>query len=303
MDLLAQMETFVRVVEGKSLSAAARSLGLSLPAVSRQLRALETELGASLIARSTRRLSITDSGREWYAHCVRVLRDVEVAKESVRESPHVRGTLVVSSSLTFGTSFVVPRLATLRARHPELSVELRLEDRLVDLIGERVDLALRAGPPPPDSTAFVAHRIATMHRVLVASPRWLKKHGSVREPEQLAARECLVQVALGGELVRWTLHRGKEQRTVAVAGHLRTNAPSALRALALDGLGVAMLPDWLVADDLADNRLRRVLPDWSSSPIPAWAIHRTELRGNPRVMALLEVLEFPLSEPLADATP
>lgn len=292
MDLLAQMQTFVRVVESKSLSAAARAQGLSLPAVSRQLRALETELGTSLIARSTRRLSLTDKGREWYAHCIRVLRDVDAAKESMRETAEVRGSVVVSSSLTFGMSFVIPRLTTLRARHPELNVEVRLEDRVVDLIGESVDLALRAGPPPPDSNAYVAHRIATMRRVVVASPRWLRKHGSVREPEQLAAKECLLQVALGGERVPWTLQRGAEERTVNVEGHLRTNTPAALRALALDGLGAALLPEWLIEDDLKANRLRRVLPDWASAPIPAWAIHRTELRGSPRIAALLTVLAF-----------
>lgn len=292
MDLLAQMQTFVRVVEGKSLSAAARALGLSLPAVSRQLRALEAELGASLIARSTRSLSLTDKGREWYSHCVRVLRDVETAKESVREGGQVRGLAVVSSSFTFGTSFVIPRLAALRARHPELTVDLRLEDRLVDLIGESVDLALRAGPPPPDSTGYVAHRIAVMRRVVVAAPRWLKKFGNVRAPEELATKECLLQVALGGERVPWTLHRGDEQRTISVDGHLRINTPAALRTLAVDGLGIALLPEWLIEADLSANRLRRVLPQWASAPIPAWAIHRAELRGSPRIQALLTAFEF-----------
>jgi DNA-binding transcriptional LysR family regulator len=292
MDLLAQMEMFVRVVESKSLSAAARSVRQSLPAVSRQLRALEMELGTSLIARSTRRLSVTDAGREWYAHCIRVLRDVEMAKDSVRGGARARGTLVVSSSLTFGTAFVLPRLMELRSSHPELVIELRLEDRVVDLIGESVDVALRAGLPPPDSTAFVAHRLTTLRRRLVASPRWLRKHGSVHEPEQLAGRECLVQVALGGEPVRWALSRGSEQRTIAVQGHLRTNAPLALRTLAVDGLGIALLPDWLVQDDVAQNRLRPVLPEWSSPPIAVWAIHRAELRGNPRVRAFLEAIDL-----------
>ena len=292
MDLLVQMETFVRVVEGRSLSAAARALNLSLPAVSRQLRALETELGTSLIARSTRKINVTDAGREWYAHCIRVLRDVELAKASVRGGSQVRGTLVVSTSLTFGSTFVLPRLGALRVRYPELAVELRLEDRLVDLIGEGVDVALRAGPPPPDSTAFMARRLATMHRVLVASPRWLRKHGRVREPEQLAGTDCLVQVALGGETVRWMLRRGEEQRTITVRGHIRTNAPLALRTLAVDGLGVALLPDWLVEDDIAADRLRRILPEWSSAPLTAWAIHRAELRGNPRLAAFLDVLEL-----------
>src|SRR5688572_22405366 len=130
------MLTFVRLIEGKSLSAAARSRGLSLPAVSRQLRALEEELGATLVVRSTRRLHVTDAGRRWYEHCVRILRELEEAQAEVRSSKLARGTLVVSASLTFGTFFVIPLLKGLSERHPGLSVDLRLEDQLVDLVGE-----------------------------------------------------------------------------------------------------------------------------------------------------------------------
>src|SRR5687767_11766775 len=144
MDLLAQMETFVRVVDGKSLSAAARAQRLSLPAVSRQLRALEAELGATLIVRSTRRLHVTDAGRQWYAHCVRILRELEDARAAVGGERGVRGTLLVSASFTFGSVVIVPLLARLAQRHPQLIVDLRLEDHLVDLVAEGVDVAVRA---------------------------------------------------------------------------------------------------------------------------------------------------------------
>src|SRR5690349_10781260 len=131
MDLLTQMATFVRVVDGKSLSSAARAQRLSLPAVSRQLRALETDLGTSLIVRSTRRLHVTDAGQRWYAHCVRVLREIDEARAEVRSTKHVHGTLVVSASLTFGTVVIVPQLARLARAHPHLVIDLRLEDQLV----------------------------------------------------------------------------------------------------------------------------------------------------------------------------
>jgi DNA-binding transcriptional LysR family regulator len=290
MDLLAQMATFVRVVEGKSLSAAARAQRLSLPAVSRQLRALESELGASLIVRSTRKLHVTEAGRRWYEDCVRILRELDDARASVRSSSTARGTIVVSAPLTFGSVLVVPRLRKLVEKHPHLVVDLRLEDQLVDLVGEGVDVALRAGSPPPDSTAFVAHPVLSMVRVLVAAPRWLKKHGTPREPEDLAGRDALVQVTPAGNVVRWTLRRGTEEKTVAVSGPIRLNAPLALRDLAVDGLGIAYLPEWLVTGDLAAGRLRRVLPQWSSHSITAWAIYRSELRGSPRLRALLEAL-------------
>jgi DNA-binding transcriptional LysR family regulator len=177
-------------------------------------------------------------------------------------------------------------------KHPQLVVDVRLEDQLVDLVGEGIDVAIRAGSPPPDSTSFVAHPIFSMQRILVAAPRWLRKHGTPRRPEQLAGIEALVQVTPAGNVVRWSLRKeGKGgAQTIDVRGPIRTNAPVALRTLALDGLGIAYLPEWLVSEDIEAGRLRRVLPEWSSGPIAAWAIYRTELRGSPRLRALLEAL-------------
>ncbi len=300
MDLLAQMRTFVRVVDGKSLSAAARAQRLSLPAISRQLTALESDLGTTLIVRSTRKLHVTDAGRRWYEHCVRLLREIDEARSAVRETRAVRGTIVVSVSLTFGSILVVPRLRALAEKHPQLVVDLRLEDQLVDLVGDGIDVAIRAGSPPPDSTAFVAQPILSMNRIVVAAPRWLKKHGTPRTPADLARHDALVQVTPAGNVVRWTLRQGtsEEATTIDVRGRLRTNAPLALRRLAVDGLGLAYLPDWLVDDDIAAGRLRRVLPQWSSGPIPAWAVYRTELRGAPRLRALLDAMPTaPVSAP------
>jgi DNA-binding transcriptional LysR family regulator len=290
MDLLAQMATFVAVVDGNSLSAAARSQRLSLPAVSRQLRALETDLGVNLIVRSTRRLKVSDAGRLWYQHCVRVLQDIERARASIRGTKSVSGTIVVSASFTYGSAFIVPRLGKLSERYPELGIDLRLEDRLSDLVGEGVDVAVRAGAPPPDSTAFIAHPLLTMTRILVASPRWLRKHGSPRTPQQLARYSCLVQVTPAGSVVQWVLAKQDERQTVEARGSLRSTAPTALRDLAIDGGGVAYLPDFLVKEDLAKRRLRRVLPEWSSPAITAWAVHRAELRATPRLRAFLEAI-------------
>ncbi|MEO8700562.1 MAG: LysR substrate-binding domain-containing protein [Kofleriaceae bacterium] len=289
MDMLDQMATYVRVVDGKSLSAAARGLRLSLPAVSRQLRALESELGASLIVRSTRKLHVTDAGQRWYVHCVRVLREIEEAKRSVQSSRSVRGTLVVSASLSFGLLAVVPRLTALVERHPDLVVDLRLEDRVVDLVGDGIDVALRAGAAPPDSTAYVASPIATMIRVLVAAPGWLRKH-PVRTPLQLARHPCLVQITPTGALIRWQLVRAGEAVTVEVRGPLRSSAPIALRDMAIAGAGIAYVPDWLVEADLARGTLVRVLPEWASPPIAASAVYRAHMRGDARLTAFLSVL-------------
>lgn len=289
MNLLDQMATFVRVVEGKSLSSAARDLRMSLPAVSRQLQALERDLGASLIVRSTRRLHVTDAGQRWYEHCVRVLREIEDAKSAVRPSRSVRGTLVVSASLSYGLLVVVPRLAALIEAHPNLVIDLRLQDQLVDLVGEGIDVALRAGSPPPDSTAYFATPFATMTRILVAAPGWVRKH-PVRAPLQLAKLPCLVQITPGGTRVRWQLQRGDEAVEVAVAGPVRSSAPIALRELAVAGVGIAYIPSILVEDELARGTLKRVLPEWASPAIAAHAVYRAGMRGDPRLKAFLDAL-------------
>lgn len=298
MDLLTQMATFVRVVEGKSLSSAARAQRLSLPAVSRQLAALELELGARLIVRSTRKLHLTDAGRRWYEHSIRVLADVDQARADVQSSEAVRGTLVVSAPVTFGSVVIVPLLPKLVQQHTQLKIDLRLEDQLVDLVANGVDLAIRTGSPPPDSTAFVAHALRVMERVVVATPGWLRKQGTPRSPEQLGTQPCLVQVTPSGAVVRWQLSRAGEDRDIDVHGPLRTSAPLALRSLAIAGAGAAYLPEWLVREDIAQGRLRRVLPEWSSAPITAWAIHRVELRGAPRLRAFMAAVagDFPPSE-------
>jgi DNA-binding transcriptional LysR family regulator len=293
MDLLAHMATFVRIVDGKSLSAAARVGRVSLAAISRQLRQLEAELGAPLIVRSTRRLHVTDAGRQWYASCVRILRELDEARGAIAGSDEVRGRVVVSVSLTFGLFELVPRLAKLAERYPRLCVEVRLEDQLVDLVAEGVDLAVRAGSPPPDSTAFLAQPLLAMRRVVVASPRWLRKHGTPKRPAQLAERPCVVQVTPAGATIRWHLLDPAEpaaDETITPTGVIRSNAPAALRQLALDGAGAAYLPDWLVAADLAGGQLRRVLPTWASPPITAWAVYRSELRGSPRLRAVIDAL-------------
>lgn len=303
MDLLAQMATFVRVVEGRSLSAAARAQGLSLAAVSRQLRALEAELGTTLAVRSTRRLHLTDAGHRWYAHCLRVLQSVDEARAALQGADVPRGRLVVSASWTFGSIVVLPMLVPLTERHPQLSIDLRLEDHLVDLVGEGIDVALRAGSAPPDSTAYLAPRIATMRRILVASPRWIRKHGTPRRPADLGLQPCLLQVTPAGRGIPWSLARGDERLVAEVHGRVRTSAPLALRDLALTGAGVAYLPDWLVTEDLAEGRLRRVLPEWSSDPISAWAVHRKELRGSAKLQVFLDALRSAVPGAVAEASP
>jgi DNA-binding transcriptional LysR family regulator len=289
MDLLGRMSTFVRIVDGGSLSGAARALRLSLPAVSRQLNALERELGVSLVVRSTRRLRVTPAGLRWYAHCQRILREIDAARAELGGA-EVAGRLVVSAPITFSMAHVVPRVPELLQRHPKLVLELRLEDRLADLVGETVDVAIRGGVPPPDSTGLVAHPLLEFDRVLVAAPAYLRRRRPPREPRDLATHTCLVQDGGRGPLSTWELTHGDRRHAITVPSGPSSNAPLALVAWARAGMGIGLLPEWLVRDDLAGGRLRRVLPGWSAGAVTVWALHRVEQRGSARVRAFLDVL-------------
>lgn len=291
MDLLSQMRTFVRIAESGSLSRAAKSLRLSLAAVSRQLSALEHELGVPLVLRTTRRLALTEAGRTYHAEAVRVLGAVERARETVQGSRRVEGRVVVSAGVTIGFHTVVPLLPRLAAKHPGLVVALLLEDRNQDLIEDAVDLAIRVGDSLLDSTSIVAQRLGTFRRILVASPAYLEARGMPRTPVELQRHATLVQPQLEPVSGLWRLVRRGEVEMVRVDGRLACNAPLALRELSLAGLGVALLPDWLVAEALSTGRLRRVLPEMASPEVPVTALYRVEQRGWPRLRPLLEALK------------
>lgn len=287
MDLLDRMTTFVRIVDTGTLSAAARATRRSLAAVSRQLAALEHELGATLVVRSTRRLQVTDAGRRWYQHCVHLLGELDTARRDITGDDEPRGRVVISAPVTLGLDHVVPRLDRLARRHAELIIELRLEDHPIDLIGDAVDIAVRGGMAPPDSPAIVAHAIRRFDRVVVAAPGYLRQRGTPRHPRDLAGHDGLVQG--GGRTVRttWRFSRGDDAIDVSPRERLRCNAPIALRDWARAGAGIALLPDWLAGDD---RGLTRLLTDWSVPPVQVWALHRLELRGAPRVRAVIDAL-------------
>lgn len=284
MDLLEQMRTFTRVIERGSLSKAARDLRLSLPAVSRQITALEEDLRTPLVLRTTRKLQITDAGRLYYERCLRVLREVEEAQTIARGDKTPRGTVAISAPVTFGLLKINPLVRRLREKYPALEIDLRLEDQMIDLVGEGVDLAIRGGVRPPDSASLIAHTLFRFRRCLFAAPKYLKARGVLANVAALEGHDLLVQRS--SEV--WRFEEGGE---VKVRGILRSNALLALKDAAIAGLGIALLPDWLVHEELEDRRLRRVLPELSTSAVPMIALQRVEHRGSAKINAVLEVLK------------
>jgi DNA-binding transcriptional LysR family regulator len=285
---LSALATFVKIVERGSLSGAARATGQSLPTVSRQLRALEAELDVALALRTTRRLTVTEDGLRLAEHARRALAELELARHGV--GARAEQKLVLSAPVTLGQHLVVPKLAALLKRRPGLKLEIRLEDRVAELLAENVDVVVRAGVAPPDSAELIARPLATFRRVVVASRSYLRARGTPKSPRSLAAHDCLQQVAASGVIDTWALVRGDVIERVRVAGRLASTAPQVLLEAARSGLGIALLPSWLVEDDLRARRLVRLLTDWQSAEVTAYALYRRGLRGAPALDALLEAL-------------
>lgn len=283
------MATYVRVVEAGSLSAAAKQLQISAAAVSRQISTLESELRVELIHRTTRRMTITAAGEHYYERCLRILRDVEDAQQVGRDRA-LGGALKLSAPVTFGLATLTPIMRTFKQKHPSLRIDLRLEDRVIDLVLDGVDVALRTGSNPPENTEVVAHRLFSSERVLVAAPSYLKRRGVPKAPEMLAKHDALSHVYdAPGDV--WNLHAGPQSKRVQLNVAVSSNAGHVLRELAIEGAGIALLPEWFVRDAIARGTLRVLCPGWHSQSVVVHALHRTVHRAEHRVRALIAHLK------------
>jgi len=294
VDFLARARTLVRIVEARSFSAAARSLRLSLPAISRQVTTLEEELGAKLFTRTTRSLHLTDEGRRFHQHALRLVAEEDAARASVRPDREIGGTAVVTASVTLGVLRIVPWVPKLFTRHPALALDLRLDDRPSDLVSEGIDLAVRVNLTLPDSPNVVAQPLAEFRRVLVGSPSYLRRAGRPRSVESLAGHAAVASI---GSSASWRFREGEREWAVEVPARLRVTTLVAVREAAVAGVGLAVLPDFVVERELAEGSLRALLPRASLPSVTAHALYRTETRGTPRIEALLEHLRATLPLP------
>jgi DNA-binding transcriptional LysR family regulator len=282
-----QMTTFVRIADAGNISRAARSLQLSVPMVSRHLRWLEDELGAPLMRRTTRRVDLTEAGQEFLPRARAILAGVEEAKATLRPGTGIVGRVVLSVPTSFGLARIAGLIPALLDRHPRLRVELRFEDRTVDLIEDGVDVAIRAGRLPPDSPFIVARQLACFARVVCASPKLLAACGRIDAVAKLAELPCVVH---GPPPTVWEFQTPEGPETVAVDGRLRTNNLLAVRDAVVAGAGIAWLPSWLAAPDLRARRLKPVLPQAHLSPVEVYGLFHTQARGATVVRAVLDYL-------------
>jgi DNA-binding transcriptional LysR family regulator len=281
-----QMKTLVRIAELGSITRAARSLGVSLPMASRHLRWLEQELGTALVHRTTRQLHLTDAGQEFTTRARALLLGLDDAKQALRPGPSLSGKVVVAASNALGTYRLSPVMPSLAAKHPRLRIELRFEDRAVDLVKEGVDLAIRAAAPP-DRASLVARELATYGRVVCAAPSFLARHGAIDSVAALAEVPCVLH---GGGPVTWKFETPEGQKSVTVDGPLCTSNLVIIRDAVLAGVGVAWLPDYVIGDELRDGRLVRLLPEAKLPPTRVFGIMPKQARQNTTVRAVLDAL-------------
>ncbi|MGO8909998.1 MAG: LysR family transcriptional regulator [Bradyrhizobium sp.] len=254
LDRLTGLEVFAKVAASGSLSAAARAMGLSQTMVTKHMAALEARLGVKLFHRTTRRLSITEAGRNYLEASERILAEIETANASVAvDRVEPRGLLRLNAPVAFGTRQIAPLLAEFTAHHPQVTIELGLNDRLVDLAEEGWDLAIRIGVL--SNSSLIARRIAPCRVVVCASPSYLKARGTPLSVASLAAHNCLgYTLSQQTSVDRW-LFGARAEVSVRVSGNLRANNGDALRAAAIAGQGLIYQPTFIVADDLRAGTL------------------------------------------------
>lgn len=291
MDQLKYMRIFVAIAEGGSLTAAARALDISLPSVVRSLAALEAHLGARLLNRSTRRIALTDEGRRYLADCRRVLAAVQEAEAAVRaDVSQPAGHLRITAPVLFGQMYVAPAVNDFIRRHAAVSVELILLDRIVNLLEEGFDAAIRIGTL--DDSSLVAQGIGTVRQVVVASPDYLARHGTPTHPRALRGAECVRFI--GTSLSHWTFVHGGRRFRVAVNGRLSFSHAAPAVAACRDGLGFGSFLSYQVAPDIEHGRLKIVLAPYELPPRPINVIfpHARLLPGRARafIAAMREAL-------------
>lgn len=263
MDQFFNMQVFCQIVDSGSMAQAARVLGLAPATVTGALARMEKKLGVRLLDRTTRRINITEAGRLWYEHAKRIIEQSIEAEDAVRSlAAEPRGSLRVTLPLGVAMTFVYPHLHEFSARYPKIQLDLQVSDRIVDLVGNRFDLALRAGHPKDSDLA--CRGLLPYRRITCASPRYLASHGIPQHPSDLLQHQCLLYRHEPHPL-HWEYRVDGALMKIPVRGTLASNESHALLAWARNGMGITLQPEWLVEDDLRSGRLIRLLEDYAMS--------------------------------------
>lgn len=299
MDKFLALQVFVAVVDSGGFSPAARRLGLVTSSLTRQVNALEKNLGTLLINRSTRSISLTESGTQYYHDARRILDELDQADQNIIETNGPpQGLLKVTMPTAFGRLHFAPILINYAKLYPKIKLDLQLTDINLNLVEEGIDIALRFGTTPPSNV--IARKIAPLHRVICASPSYLDNFGTPSEPEDLLQHNCLLFDYKNGQNV-WSLHKGNKKHRVSVSGNLLTNNSEVLKEAAIAGMGLILMPTWLVGEELSSQKLVKVLDEWSATSknenAEIWALYLQNKRGSKKIKTFLDFLTHSFGSP------
>jgi DNA-binding transcriptional LysR family regulator len=289
MDRLAAIEIFVRVIDTGSFSAAARYQGVGQPAVSKAVAQLEDWLGVRLLLRSTRSLAPTEAGRNFYDHAKRTVEEADEAVRAARGAAvGLSGRLRVSAPVCFARLHVIPRLPDFLASHPQLDLDLRLDERNVDLVDEGIDVALRMGDLPDSS--MLVRRIGQARRLVIATPAYLERHGTPTSPDDLQGHQLVIYTHDGvGEAC--TFRRGAVETTIVPRGRISITASEGVRAAVLADIGLTVASEWSFTPELASGAVVPIMVDWVLAPIALSAVFPTGRLVSAKARAFIAFVE------------
>lgn len=288
MDKLNSMAIFVEVVNGESFTAAAEKTGLSRAQVSKSVNQLEAYLGARLLNRTTRRISLTETGRIYYERCKAILNDiVEVEGIAGEQASKPHGRLTISAPTSFGILHLNEAIPQYMKQYPRVQISLSLADRFIDVVAEGFDLAIRIAAL--EDSSLIARRIAPCHRVFCASPDYLNRYGTPKVPQDLAIHQCLIY---SNDLKpdTWILHGPNGTESIKVNGPICADNGDILKAAAISGLGVTLLPTFIAGPDLGAGRLRQVLPDYCPPEISIYVVFPSRRYLSAKVKTFVDFL-------------
>lgn len=295
MDRLAAMETFVYVVETGSFSAAARRLNIGQPAVSKTIAQLETRLAVRLLLRSTRGLTPTEAGLAFFERAKRTLEEADEADNAARGTASgLSGNLRISTAVTFGRMHVVPHLGPFLDQHPQLNVDLLLDDQNINLVEEGIDIALRLGPL--SDSGLTVRKIAECRRVVLGTPTYFTSHGEPACPADLTRHRTVIYNRGGG--ATWHFNKDGEEQSVTVDGRLRVSAAEGLREAVLAHQGLGLGSEWMFAPELASGAVKAVMSDWVLPKQELWAVFPTGRMASAKARAFVEYVQGLLTRAL-----
>jgi len=284
------MNTFIRVVDAGSFTTVAEALDTTQPSISKRVSWLEQYLGVQLLHRTTRKISLTDEGERYYRDCREVLEHIEQTESQFGRNAAPSGLVRFTTPTELSHKTIFPVLGRFTGRFPDVRISLNVTDNYVDLVEENMDLGLRVGELKDSS--LIAKRVGTARRVAVASPEYIKRRGSPTKPSDLSEHECI------SNFKTWGFRKGKDPHfEVSVSGKIQTNSPEGVRQAVLSGLGVAVSPIWIFAEDIKRGRLVVLLDKYEPKPLPINLLYPSRLYVPPRVSVFIKFItdEFQLN--------